>query len=162
MAGSEHSCCGRGDRLQVVAADGAYDTRGFYGAAVAADLTQVLVPPKTGAAPWDVTGPMATPGAAIRNDHWAAIGPGPAGGAATRRAGWKQDVGYHVRSLVESVMFRLTSRIRSRRRSRSALGQLAEMATAVALLNRDAALGHPVRYQRRWATTWPTAHAMAA
>lgn len=157
-----HALRTAGHRLQVVAADGAYDTRGVYAAAVQAGCTQVLVPPGRNAGVWDPHGRQATAGAAIRNAHWAATVAPTADLATARRAAWKADVGYHVRSLVESAMARIGARTGSRCRLRSAAGRLAEVAALVALLNRDAALGQPVRVRRAWAATWPSPAARAA
>ena len=150
-----------GYRLRTLAADGAYDTKGVYAAAVESGISRVLVPPKHGAGVWAETGPEAVAGAAIRNAHWAVITLG-AGTDEGRRAAWKRDQGYGIRSLVETAMCRSAVRSGNRCRMRSALGRQAEVTALITVLNRHARLGMPVRYQRAWADTWPALPAVAA
>ena len=150
-----------GYHLQLVVGDGAFDTKPFYEAALAAGLTDVRVPPRINAAPWATDGPEATPGATLRNRYWGQMV------AATREARHElrkqllHNIGYHARSLVETSMFCLSRVTTGRCAMRSVFGRVAEMLSAVAVLKSFAALCRPVRYARRWTDLWPEAAAAA-
>lgn len=84
-----------GRSVEVVGGDGAYDTKSCH-AAIAATDAQPSIPPREGAMRW----PEAALGAAWRNAAIDAI-------ATSSRHEWKKASGYHRRSLVENLMYRL-------------------------------------------------------
>lgn len=139
-----------GVQVHTVAADGAYDTQYFYRAAVTTGATQVLVPPRKGASVWDDD----LPGADIRNTHWSHIHHTDPEETAERKKLWKEDIGYHIRSLIETAMSRLARATGNRCRMRSPEGQTAEIHSMVQLLNRHASTGMPERFKRAWSPTW--------
>ena len=153
---------GAGHRLQTIAADGAYDSHSFYQAAVDIGCTRVLVPPRSDATPWVTEGPKATPGAGLRNDHWALTVAGERSGEDDRRAVWKRTSGYGGRNLIESFMSRMAVRTGSRCRGRTRAGRQAEVVTLMRLLNREAERCQPLRYYREWAHIWGTPVTRAA
>jgi hypothetical protein len=143
-----------GVSVHTVAADGAYDSRHFYKACVTTGATQVLVPPIKGAGVWPDSGAKAVIGAEIRNHHWSCIHRTDPDEAAERKKLWKVEVGYHIRSLIETAMSRLARATGNKCRMRSEEGQLAEIHSMVHLLNRHARIGMPKRFKRAWSSTW--------
>ncbi|KAF1009816.1 MAG: IS5 family transposase ISBam3 [Burkholderia gladioli] len=84
----------REEQIDVIGGDGAYDTKPCH-AAIAARSAIPSIPPSEGSAHW----PADMPGAAWRNGAVDAI-------ARDGRREWKQDSGYHRRSLAENAMYR--------------------------------------------------------
>ena len=109
-----------------VSADGAYDTKGCH-RAIAERGARAAIPPREGAVAWGDGHP--------RDAILEAI-------AERGRAGWKDDSGYHRRSLAENMMYRL-KRLGERMFSRSFERQVSEAHVRVAILNRFAYLGMP-------------------
>ncbi len=120
-----------GTSVDVVGGDGAYDTK-LCQAAIAAAHAQPSIPPREGAAPWAET----TPGAAWRNAAIDAI-------AKSSRREWKKASGYHRRSLVENLMYRLKTLTGHSLWAREVGSQATEVAIRAGVLNRMAALARP-------------------
>ena len=116
------------DPIQQIDADGAYDHRATYDAAMArgADL---VVPPRATAIAWEADHP--------RTHALEEI-------AAQGLAAWKQRTAYHRRSLAENAMYRLKQLFGERLASRRFDTQVAEIQIRVAALNTMTALGMPV------------------
>ena len=109
-----------------VSADGAYDTEGAH-AAIAERGAKATIPPREGAAFWGNDHP--------RDAILAEI-------AARGREAWKEESGYHRRSLAENVMYRLKQpgdHLFSREFDR----QVAESHVRAAIINTFACLGMP-------------------
>ncbi|MEX3592277.1 MAG: IS5 family transposase [Burkholderia sp.] len=83
----------REEQIDVIGGDGAYDTKPCH-AAIAARSAIPSIPPREGAVHW----PADMPGAAWRNGAVDAI-------ARDGRREWKQESGYHRRSLAENAMY---------------------------------------------------------
>ncbi|MBB2927897.1 hypothetical protein FHX59_002318 [Paraburkholderia silvatlantica] len=81
--------------IDTIGGDGAYDTRPCH-EQIASRAAIPAIPPREGAIPW----PDASPSAAWRNAAIDAI-------AKSSRREWKQESGYHRRSLAEALMYRL-------------------------------------------------------
>ena len=113
-----------------VSGDGAYDTRDAYQAIQDRGGTAVI-PPRKNAIEWDETHPRTQVVRACSTDEG--------------RKAWKQQSGYHMRSLSETAMFRYKQVIGPAMRARDFATQKVEAMTAVALLNRLNSLGMPVR-----------------
>lgn len=114
-----------GDVAQV-SADGAYDTEGAH-AAISERDAKATIPPRDGAVPWG-------------NDH-------PRDGilaeiAIKGREGWKEESGYHRRSLAENMMFRL-KQLGDRLCSRAFDRQVVESHVRAAIINTFTYLGMP-------------------
>ena len=121
----------KGQIIESVTADGAFDTRGCH-AAIAARGAQAVIPPRKNGKPWKEN----TPGAHVRNEAL----------RASRRFGraiWRRWSGYHRRSRVETKM-RCFKALGERIASRDFERQVAELHIRVAVLNRFTALGTPV------------------
>jgi hypothetical protein len=112
-----------------VSGDGAYDTRGCYDA-IAERQAQPCIPPRETAVPWEESHPRTAAVTACRE-----LG----------RATWKQAVGYHRRSVVETAMYRYKQLIGPHLRARLVSTQQCEAYVAVAVLNRMNRLGMPER-----------------
>lgn len=114
-----------GDVAQV-SADGAYDTEGTH-AAIGERGAKATIPPRDGAVFWG-------------NDHprdliLAEI-------AAKGRGGWKEESGYHRRSISENMMYRL-KQLGDRLFSRGFDRQVAECHVRAAIINQFTYLGMP-------------------
>ena len=109
-----------------VSADGAYDTEGTH-AAIAERGAKATIPPREGAVPWGEDHPRD----AILNEI-----------AAKGRSGWKNDSGYHRRSLAENMMYRL-KQLGDRLYSRTFERQVTEAHVRVAIINQFTYLGMP-------------------
>jgi hypothetical protein len=117
--------------IDIVGGDGAYDSRQSH-AVIAARDAQAAIPPREGAVPW----PQNIPGAGWRNEAIKAI-------ATWGRAQWKKQSGYHRRSLVENLMYRLKTLTGNRLWARRIGSQATEVAIRVGVLNRMTALARP-------------------
>ncbi|WP_197330913.1 IS5 family transposase [Ralstonia syzygii] len=117
--------------VDIIGGDGPYDTKSCH-AAIAAAGAQPSIPPREGAAPWAET----TPGAAWRHAAIEAI-------AKRDRCEWKKASGYHRRSLVENLMYRLKTLTGHSLWAREVRSQATEVAIRAGLLNRMAALARP-------------------
>ena len=119
--------------IAAVYADKAYDAFDIH-AAVLARGARPVIPPRKGAAirpPPRLKHPPPTRGAAVA--RIAEIG----------RKAWKQETGYHRRSLAETAMSRYKALIGASLKARTLANQRAEAAVAVRCLNRFTALGMP-------------------
>lgn len=119
--------------IGAVYADGAYDAFDIHAAVLARDA-QPVIPPRKGAAirpPPGLKNPPPTRGAAVA--RIAEIG----------RKAWKEETGYHRRSLAETAMFRYKTLIGASLKARTLDNQKAEAAVAVRCINRFTALGMP-------------------
>lgn len=119
--------------VAAVYGDKAYDAFDIH-AAVLARGARPVIPPRKGAAihpPPRVKTPPPTRGAAVA--RIAEIG----------RKAWKQETGYHRRSLAETGMYRYKALIGPRLNARSFASQQAEAAIGVHCVNRFTALGMP-------------------
>lgn len=121
--------------IEVVAGDGAYDTKAAR-AVIAARDAQVLISPVLGVVHW----PNRMPGARQRNEAIDAI-------AHDGKLQWKRDSGCHERSLVESLMYRFKTLTGDRLSARQVDAQDAELAVRVGVINRmlDVARSKSVR-----------------
>jgi len=109
-----------------VSADGAYDTVGTH-AAIAERGAKATIAPREGAVPWGEDHP--------RDAILAEI-------ATKGRSGWKNDSGYHRRSLAENMMYRL-KQLGDRLYSRTFERQVNEVHVRAAIINQFAYLGMP-------------------
>jgi transposase len=114
-----------GDVAQV-SADGAYDTEGCH-AAIAERGAKATIPPRDGAVLWGNDHPRD----AILKDI-----------NAKGRDGWKDDSGYHRRSIAENMMYRL-KQLGDKLFSRVFDNQVAEAHIRAAIINRYTDLGMP-------------------
>ena len=115
----------------MVGGDGAYDSKQCH-AVIAERGARPSIPPREGASSWL----EATPGAAWRNAGVDAI-------AKSSRREWKKTSGYHRRSLVENLMYRLKTLTGHCLWAREVGSQATEVAIRAGVLNRMAVLAHP-------------------
>lgn len=120
------------DSIATVAADGAYDTHACH-QAVQNRQALALIPPRTGAVPW--------PSLAKNQPH-------PRSTILERiqqngRKAWKQQSGYHRRSLAETAMFRLKTLFGRRLKNHRFDTQTTEAYARLAALNIITRLGMP-------------------
>lgn len=119
-------------RVHQLSADGGYDYSEVY-RSMGRRRTWLTIPPRRGAAP--------------RTEPWL-----KERNASIRRMdelgrdGWKREVGYHRRSLVETTFFRLKTRFGDRLTARTLKRQQTEAAMRCLALNRMTRLGMPDSY----------------
>lgn len=120
--------------VQRVTGDGAYDKRTFYDTCQERHIPEVIVPPRRSARIWQ-HGNSAKP-RLPRDEHLRFI----------RRHGrkrWKQQVGYHRRSLAETAVFRFKTLFGGQLAARAWAGQVTEVRIKCRALNRMTQLGMP-------------------
>lgn len=123
--------------IRQVSADGAYDKRHCYDA-LAERGAKAAIPPRQDAKIWQHGNCAGAPWQ--RDENLRAI----------RRQGrrrWKQDSGYHRRSLAETTFFRCKTLFGPTLRARAFSQQATELFIKVAALNRMTHLGMPDSYQ---------------
>lgn len=121
----------RGERINSVSGDGAYDTK-KVNTAIAERDAEAIIPVRKNGQFWKEN----TPGALSRNETL----------RATEKLGrtiWKKWSGYHRRSLVETKM-RCFKLLGERVNARIFNSQVAELQIRAALLNRFSQLGTPI------------------
>ena len=119
--------------IEAVSADGAYDQRKCYDA-IEQRGAQANIPPREDAQYWDKEGETHA-----RNQNLNRI-------EEIGRGQWKQESGYHRRSLSETAMFRFKSIFGNTCSRRTFDNQASELLLACAALNRMTHLGMPDSY----------------
>jgi hypothetical protein len=117
-----------------LAADGAYDRRKIYDKVKEKQISQVLIPPQTNAKIWqhgNYKSPPHPRDANLRQIR------------KTSRSGWKRDSGYHVRSLVETAMFRWKTTFGDKLEARLFNRQRTEALIKASILNKMQQIGLP-------------------
>ena len=114
--------------IEQIDADGAYDTRHVYEVAAQREAT-LVVPPRENAAKWEDGHP--------RNAVLDEI-------AKKGRAAWKEESGYHRRSIAENAMYRLKQLFGDSLSSRLFETQVVEVHARIAALNIMTYLGMPI------------------
>lgn len=125
------------DPIERVSGDGGFDQRKFYQACIACGIGEVIVPPRRTAHIW-LHGNSAKPPLS-RDQHLRRI----------RRIGrkhWKEELGYHRRSLVETTMFRFKTAFGGSLTARTFDRQIVEALIKCKALNVMAQLGLPNSY----------------
>jgi hypothetical protein len=115
-------------KIEQIDADGAYDTRHVYEVAAARE-TRLVVPPRENAVPWVKGHP--------RNAVLEQV-------AQWGMAKWKEESGYHRRSIAENTLYRLKQLFGDSLASRLFETQVTEVHTRIAALNVMTYLGMPV------------------
>lgn len=124
--------------IEQVSADGAYDKRKFYDTCQAQEVDHISVPPRRDARIWQHGNCAAPP--LPRDENLRRI----------RRVGrrrWKEESGYHRRSLAETAVFRFKVIFGNTLSSRTLPRQITEARIKCAALNRMAQLGLPDSYR---------------
>ena len=118
-------------KLEAVSGDGAYDTKQCY-LEVAKKKAKPIFPPRSNAGYWEEEHP--------RNEVVERLKAG-------ELKEWKQESGYHRRSLSETAMYRYKQLISSKLSLRDYNGQVGEALSGVWALNKICTLGMPVRQE---------------
>lgn len=114
--------------------DGAFDQRKVYDACADRSVARIVIPPRHGARIWNHGN-----GKGVRHARDENL-------RGVRRLGrrqWKVSVGYHLRSLVETTMFRMKTIFGDRVHAREESRQVTELTLRCAMLNRMFHLGMP-------------------
>jgi hypothetical protein len=124
--------------IEQVSGDGSYDKRKFYQAATARGVERITVPPQRNARIWQHGNASKPPLPRDQNLR------------RMRRVGrkrWKQESGYHRRSLAETAVFRFKIIFGNTLSTRTLPRQITEARIKAAALNRMTQLGMPESYQ---------------
>jgi hypothetical protein len=124
--------------LEQLSADGAYDRRKVYDTCAGREISRVTIPPRRDARIWQHGNCKAVPLA--RDENLRQI----------RKAGrkrWKQESGYHRRSLAETAVYRFKTIFGAHLQARELARQQTEARVECAALNRMTHPGMPDSYR---------------
>lgn len=121
-------------KIKQLSADGAYDKDKVYQAARDKEVEKVTIPPRRDAVLWTETAPHP------RNTNLRRVWE-------VGRKAWKEESGYHRRSLAETAMFRFKTIFGERLAAREEQRQQTEARLKCAALNRMTRLGMPESYR---------------
>ena len=124
------------EELQQVSGDGSYDKRNCY-EAIGKRKAKAAIPPRRNAKIWQHGNTKAV--RLIRDENLRRI-------RQVGRHAWKQEVGYHRRSLAETQMFRMKTIFGDRVSARQFAGQATQVLVRCAALNTMTHLGMPDSY----------------
>ena len=124
------------EKVGAVTGDGAYDSKGNYGTVKSWDATPIFPPPENATA-----NKRSDP---LRRSYVERIK--ELGDDEAARKKWKQEIGYHKRSLAETAMFRFKTIFGDKLNSRRFENQQAEALFKAYLLNKMTYLGMPDSY----------------
>lgn len=123
--------------IDALAGDGAFDKRKIYDKCQEKKIDKVLIPPQQNAKIWQHGNCKSPPHP--RDENLRQI-------RKTSRKKWKEDVGYHIRSLAETTIFRYKTIVGDRLNARNLKQQLTEVLIGASILNKMADLGMPESY----------------
>lgn len=123
-----------GSNIDAFAGDGAFDTRKMYDKCQEKEIKRILIPPQKNAKIWQHGNAKAPPHP--RDENLRHI-------RQTSRKQWKEESGYHVRSLSETAMFRFKTIFGDRLKARKFRQQRTEFLIKVSILNKMMKLGMP-------------------
>lgn len=123
-----------GETIDIVSGDGGYDKRKFYDECQTQKIPHVVVPPQRNAKIWQHGNSKEPPHPRDENLRYI---------RQHGRKQWKQDTGYHQRSLSETAMYRFKTIFGPELNARSDERQQTEAALKCAILNRFTAIGMP-------------------
>lgn len=127
----------RDDRVGAAAGDGAYDRRSMYTQCMDQHIPTILIPPQKGAKIWKHGNYHGDPHP--RDKNLRAI-------RKSTRTQWKTTSGYHIRSLVESTMFRTKTIFGEKLNARTRANQETEVFLMMKALNMMYRGGMPESY----------------
>ncbi len=122
--------------IEQLSGDGAYDKEKVYKAAAAKRVSKITIPPRRDAVLWEENGSEPHP----RNENLRRIWE-------CGRKEWKEESGYHRRSLAETAMFRFKTIFGDHLNARETKRQKTEARVKCAALNRMTRLGMPDSYR---------------
>jgi hypothetical protein len=126
-----------GSNIDAVAGDGSYDKEEVYRACRAKEVKRILIPPQKNAK------------IKRHGNLKSTVHPRDENLRQIRKIGrnkWKEESGYHVRSLVEATMFRLKTILGGKLNARKLENQITESLISCNILNKMTALGMPDSY----------------
>jgi hypothetical protein len=126
-----------GKEISQVSADGIYDQRKVYDA-INRVKARAAIPPRRGARIWQHGNSHAE--RLVRDENLRSI-------RKNGRRKWKEEAGYHRRSLAETTVFRYKTIFGDKSQSRNIENQFAEMFIKCVALNRMTHLGLPQSYK---------------
>jgi len=125
------------NEIETVAGDGGYDRKKVYSACLAKKIRNILIPPQKNAKIMQHGNSLSKPHP--RDANLRQI-------KKISRKKWKEQTGYHVRSLAETAMFRFKTIIGDKLKFRKFANQKGELMISVSILNKMFELGMPDSY----------------
>jgi len=123
--------------IDKIAADGAYDKKKVYETCQKREIKQIAIPPSINAKIWQHGNSHAPPHP--RDVNLRLI-------RKTSRRSWKEQVGFHIRSLSETAIFRFKTIFGDRLNARKLANQTTEVIIKASILNKMRMLGMPESY----------------
>lgn len=124
-------------KIEKVAADGMYDKRKVYKVCQQKEVKQIAIPPCRNAKIWQHGNSQSPPHP--RDVNLRLI-------RQTSRSHWKEQVGFHIRSLAENAVFRFKTTFGDRLNARKITNQITEVIIKASILNKMRMLGMPESY----------------
>jgi hypothetical protein len=124
--------------IEQISADGSYDKRGVYQTIREREILKAAIPPRKNARIWQHGNSKKD--RLIRDENLRAV-------RKKGRKRWKEEIGYHRRSLSETAVFRFKTIFTEKLKSRKIENQFSEMAIKCAALNQMTHLGMPDSYK---------------
>ena len=124
-------------KIDTVAGDGGYDRGKVYQACLKRKIKNILIPPQENAKIKLHGNLNSEPHP--RDENLRQI-------RKTTRKRWKEESGYHIRSLAETMMFRFKAILGDKLNARKLENQVTEFLTSVSIMNRITSLGMPDSY----------------
>jgi len=123
--------------IEAFSGDGAYDTRKMYDKCQEKNIDRILIPPQKNAKIWQHGNFKSPPHK--RDENLRQI-------RKTTREKWKEESGYHIRSLSETAMFRFKTVFGGELNARKFKRQRTEFMIKVSILNKMTQMGMPDSY----------------
>ncbi|OIO81703.1 hypothetical protein AUJ84_00555 [Candidatus Pacearchaeota archaeon CG1_02_32_132] len=124
-------------KIDTVAGDGGYDRGKVYQACLKRKIKNILIPPQENAKIKLHGNLNSEPHP--RDENLRQI-------RKTTRKRWKEESGYHIRSLAETMMFRFKAILGDKLNARKLENQVTEFLTSVSIMNKITSLGMPDSY----------------
>lgn len=124
--------------IEKVLGDGGYDRRKVYNACQKRKVKDIIIPPQKNAKIFQHGNIKSVP-PHPRDENLRAI-------RKTTRNKWKEKAGYHIRSLVETAMFRFKTIFGDKLNARNIKNQITECMLSLSILNKMTTLGMPDSY----------------
>lgn len=123
--------------IEEMVGDGAFDKRSIYQLGQKMGIKRMIIPPQRNARIWQHGNSKQPP--LSRDENLRQI-------RKTTRKKWKQNTGYHVRSLVETAFFRFKTIFGDKLKARNFSQQATEVMIKASILNKMRSLGMPESY----------------
>lgn len=123
--------------IDTLITDGAYDTKNVYDVCKERNVPHIVIPPREGAKIWNHGNTSGPPHPRDQNLRMI---------RKTSIKSWKEETGYHLRSLAENAVYRFKTILGNQLNARKLANQKTESLIKASILNRMMKLGMPDSY----------------